>query len=63
MRSRSGWPRTVHLDELFLRSHSLRGLCRCLRGGLGVAFFAAFAFSFAANSCLTVAVIAATSTL
>ncbi len=34
-----------------------------LTGGFGVAFFAVFAFSFAANSCLTVVVIAATSTL
>ncbi len=32
-------------------------------GGLGVAFFSVLAFSLAANSCLTLAVIAATSTL
>ena len=31
--------------------------------GLGVAFFSAETFSFAANSCLTLVVIAATSTL
>ena len=34
-----------------------------LAGGFGAAFFAAFALSFAANSCLTLTVIAATSTL
>ena len=32
-------------------------------GGLGVAFFSVFVFSLAANSCLTLAVIEATSTL
>ena len=32
-------------------------------GGLGAAFFAAFAFSFAANSCLTFAEMASVSTL
>jgi hypothetical protein len=41
----------------------LIGLLGAFVGGLGDAFFSAVAFSFAANSCLTLAVIAATSTL
>jgi len=41
----------------------LIGLLGAFVGGLGVAFFSVWAFSLAANSCLTLAVIAATSTL
>ena len=35
----------------------------CLAGGFGAAFFAVFALSFAANSCLTFAAMASVSTL
>jgi len=65
MRSRSGWLRLKRFDELnpYAAAVLFVTFVGALTAGLGVAVFAAFAFSFAANSCLTVAVIAATSTL
>ena len=65
MRSRSGWLRIEHLDGV--NSYAAAALFAvfvgALTGGLGMTVFAAFAFSLAANSCLTVVVIVATSTL
>ena len=64
MRSRSGWLRRVFLLMDGYAAADFLAVFGCaLMGGLGATFFAVFAFSLAANSCLTVAVIAATSTL
>jgi len=65
MRSRSGWLRIERFDELnFYAAAALFVIfVGAFTAGFGVTLFAAFAFSLAANSCLTVIVIAATSTL
>ena len=64
MRSRSGWLRLKRPDELNPYAAAFFvTFVGALTAGFGEAVFAAFAFSFAANSCLTVVVIAATSTL
>ena len=65
MRNRSVWLRIESLDELnsYTATAFFARFAGALTAGLGVAVFAAFAFSLAANSCLTVVVIAATYTL
>lgn len=54
------WLRAV---LLVVGGYAATALLTILAGGLGVAFFTVLAFSLAANSCLTLDVIAATSTL
>jgi hypothetical protein len=58
------WPRTMHSDWFCRYAAALFAVfADAFAGCFGVAFFAVLAFSFATNSCLTVAVMAATSTL
>ena len=64
-RSRSGRLRLERLDELnsYAAAAFFVTFVDAFMGGFDLAVFAAFVFSLTANSCLTVAVIAATSTL
>ena len=56
-------PQRVLLVDRYAARDFFAAFSRCFAAVFGVAFFAALPFSFAANSCLTLAEMASTSTL